>query len=211
MVLRLTNKFFCGWRFFFSFASKIPMFPFHIWLPEAHVEAPTVGSVILAGILLKLGVYGFLRYSIVIFPQASVYFSPVVYTLSLIGIVFASFAAIKQTDFKKIIAYSSIAHMNLVVLGIFSGNVLGVEASILQSVSHGYVSSALFFLVGIMYSRYHSRLIHYYGGVVHIMPVYAIFFYFLLCPILLYLEQAILLVNFCCCLVYFKKILFVQL
>lgn len=164
--------------FFFSFASKIPMFPFHIWLPEAHVEAPTVGSVLLAGILLKLGVYGFLRYSLTLFPDASVFFSPVVFVFCLIGIIFASMAAIKQTDLKKIIAYSSIAHMNLVVLGVFSGNIIGIEASILQSVSHGYVSSALFFLIGILYNRYHSRLLQYYGGLLYIMPVYASFFLF---------------------------------
>ena len=164
--------------FFLSFASKIPMFPLHIWLPEAHVEAPTVGSVLLAGILLKLGVYGFLRYSLPLFPQACIYFSPLVYTLSLAGIIFASFIAIKQTDLKKIIAYSSIAHMNLVVLGIFSGNILAIEASILQSVSHGFVASALFFLIGILYTRYHSRLLYYYGGLVHVMPLYSSFFLF---------------------------------
>jgi proton-translocating NADH-quinone oxidoreductase chain M len=164
--------------FFISFASKVPMFPFHIWLPEAHVEAPTVGSVLLAGILLKLGVYGFLRYSLMLFPQACIYFSPLIYVLCLIGVIFTSILAIKQTDLKKIIAYSSIAHMNLVVLGVFSGNILGVEASILQSVSHGYVSSALFFLIGMMYNRYHSRLLYYYGGLVYIMPLYSSFFLF---------------------------------
>lgn len=159
--------------FFLSFASKIPMFPFHIWLPEAHVEAPTVGSVILAGILLKLGVYGFLRFSLLFFPLASLFFSPVVYILSLIGIVYASFCAIRQTDFKRIIAYSSIAHMNLVVLGIFSFNIIGLEGALFQSVSHGFVSSALFLLIGILYNRYHSRLLYYYGGLVHTMPLYS--------------------------------------
>lgn len=165
------------WIFFFlSFASKIPMFPFHIWLPEAHVEAPTVGSVLLAGILLKLGVYGFLRFSITLFPEASVFFSPLVYTLSVIGVLYASLTAIRQTDLKRIIAYSSIAHMNLVAIGIFSFNILGLEGAILQSISHGFVSGGMFLLIGILYDRYHSRFLYYYGGLVHMMPIYAIFF-----------------------------------
>lgn len=164
--------------FFLSFASKIPMFPFHIWLPEAHVEAPTVGSVLLAGILLKLGVYGFLRFSLSLFPEASLYFSPLVYLLSVLGVIYASLSAIRQTDLKRIIAYSSVAHMNLVTLGIFSFNIIGLEGSILQSISHGFVSGAMFFLVGILYDRYHSRLLYYYGGLVHLMPVYAMFFLF---------------------------------
>lgn len=162
--------------FFLSFASKIPMFPFHIWLPEAHVEAPTVGSVLLAGILLKLGVYGFLRFSITLFPEASLFFSPLVYLLSVIGVLFASMSAIRQTDLKRIIAYSSVAHMNLVTIGIFSFNVLGVEGAILQSISHGFVSGGMFLLIGILYDRYHSRFLYYYGGLVHMMPIYAVFF-----------------------------------
>lgn len=162
--------------FFLSFASKIPMFPFHIWLPEAHVEAPTIGSVILAGILLKLGVYGFLRFSLTLFPEASLYYSPLVYVLGLIGILYASFTAIRQTDIKRVIAYSSIAHMNLVVLGIFSFNSLGLQGSILQSLSHGFVSGGMFLIVGILYDRYHSRLLYYYGGLVHVMPLYSFFF-----------------------------------
>lgn len=162
--------------FFLSFASKIPMFPFHIWLPEAHVEAPTVGSVLLAGILLKLGVYGFIRFSLTLFPMASLYFSPAVYTLSLLGIIYASMSAIGQTDMKRIIAYSSIAHMNLVTLGIFSLNVIGLQGAIVQSISHGFVSGGMFFLIGIIYSRYHTRSIHYYGGLAHCMPIYAILF-----------------------------------
>lgn len=164
--------------FFLSFATKIPMFPFHIWLPEAHVEAPTIGSVILAGILLKLGVYGFLRFSLTLFPEASLFFSPMVYLLSIIGIIYASLTAIRQTDIKRIIAYSSIAHMNLVVLGIFSFNFIGIEGSILQSISHGFVSGGMFLLVGILYDRYHSRLLYYYGGLVHVMPLYSSFFLF---------------------------------
>lgn len=159
--------------FFLSFASKIPMFPFHIWLPEAHVEAPTIGSVLLAGILLKLGVYGFLRYSLTLFPYASLYFSPLVYLLSIIGIIYASFTAIRQTDIKRIIAYSSIAHMNLVTLGIFSFTAAGIEGSLLQSISHGFVSGGMFLMVGILYERYHSRLLYYYGGLVHVMPLYS--------------------------------------
>jgi len=162
--------------FFLSFASKVPMFPFHIWLPEAHVEAPTVGSVILAGILLKLGVFGFLRYSLTLFPLASLYFSPIVYLLSICGVIYASFSAIRQTDFKRIIAYSSVSHMNLVTLGIFSFNIIGLEGSLIQSISHGFVSSAMFFMIGILYDRYHSRLLYYFGGLVHLMPLYAFFF-----------------------------------
>lgn len=162
--------------FFLSFASKIPMFPFHIWLPEAHVEAPTVGSVILAGILLKLGVYGFLRWSLSLFPEASLFFSPVVYLLCIIGVLYTSMSAIRQTDMKRIIAYSSIAHMNLVTLGIFSFNLLGIEGAILQSISHGFVSGGMFFLIGIIYSRYHSRFLQYYGGLTHVMPIFSVLF-----------------------------------
>lgn len=161
---------------FLSFASKIPMFPFHIWLPEAHVEAPTVGSVLLAGILLKLGVYGFLRFSITLFPDASIFFSPFVYLLSIIGVLYASMSAIRQTDLKRIIAYSSVAHMNLVTLGIFSFNVIGIEGAMLQSISHGFVSGGMFLLIGVLYNRYHSRFLYYYGGLVQMMPIYAIFF-----------------------------------
>jgi proton-translocating NADH-quinone oxidoreductase chain M len=162
--------------FFFSFASKVPLFPFHVWLPEAHVEAPTVGSVLLAGILLKLGVYGFLRFSLTLFPEASLFFSPCVYLLSILGVVYTSLCAIRQTDLKRIIAYSSVAHMNLVTLGIFSFNILGLEGAILQSISHGFVSGAMFLLIGILYDRYHSRFLYYYGGLVHMMPLYSVVF-----------------------------------
>jgi proton-translocating NADH-quinone oxidoreductase chain M len=162
--------------FFISFASKVPIFPFHIWLPEAHVEAPTVGSVLLAGIMLKLGVYGFIRFSLTLFPDACLFFSPFVYLLCVTGVVYASLCAIRQTDLKRIIAYSSIAHMNLVVLGIFSFNVIGLEGSVLQSISHGFVSGAMFLLVGVLYERYHSRFLYYYGGLVHTMPVYSALF-----------------------------------
>jgi NADH-quinone oxidoreductase subunit M len=162
--------------FFLSFASKIPMFPLHIWLPEAHVEAPTVGSVLLAGILLKLGVYGFIRFSLTLLPEASLYFSPVVYLLSVLGILYGSFTALRQTDLKRIIAYSSVAHMNLVTLGIFSFNIMGLEGSILQSLSHGFVAGGLFLLIGIIYERYHTRFVYYYGGTVHFMPLYTTIF-----------------------------------
>lgn len=162
--------------FFFSFASKVPVFPFHIWLPEAHVEAPTVGSVLLAGIMLKLGVYGLVRFSLTLFPEACLFFSPLVYLLCITGVVYASLCAIRQTDLKRIVAYSSIAHMNLVILGAFSFNVIGLEGCLLQSISHGFVSSAMFFIIGTLYERYHSRNIYYYGGLVHMMPIYSSLF-----------------------------------
>eukprot|EP01038_Epipyxis_sp_PR26KG_P013677 gene13677-18353_t len=145
------EQIFLWMSFFLSFASKIPMYPLHIWLPEAHVEAPTVGSVLLA-----------------------VYFSPLIYLLGTLGIIYASMTAIRQTDLKRILAYSSIAHMNLVALGIFSFNILGFEGAVLQSLSHGFVSGGLFFLVGVVYERYHSRSLFYYTGLAHTMPVYVL-------------------------------------
>lgn len=162
--------------FFLSFASKIPMFPLHLWLPEAHVEAPTVGSVLLAGILLKLGVYGFLRFSLLLFPNACVFYSPLIFLCSILGVIYASLTAIRQTDIKRIIAYSSVAHMNIIVLGIFSFNVIGLEGSIIQSISHGFVSGGMFLLIGILYNRYHTRFLYYYGGLVHAMPLFSSFF-----------------------------------
>lgn len=164
--------------FFLSFASKIPIFPLHIWLPEAHVEAPTVGSVVLAGILLKLGVFGFLRFSLALFPQASLFFVPFIYSFCIMGVLYASFTALRQIDLKRIIAYSSVAHMNLIVLGLFSFNFVGLEGALFQSISHGFVSSALFFLIGILYSRYHTRSLYYYSGLVVIMPLFCFFFFF---------------------------------
>lgn len=164
--------------FFVSFASKVPMVPVHLWLPEAHVEAPTAGSVILAGVLLKLGTYGFIRFSLPLFPQASFFFAPLVYTISAIGIVYTSFTAIRQTDFKRIIAYTSIAHMNLVMLGIFSFNHVGIEGAIFQSLSHGFVASALFLIIGVVYDRYRTRLVQYYGGLATTMPIYVVIFLF---------------------------------
>jgi len=162
--------------FFASFATKVPMVPVHIWLPEAHVEAPTAGSVILAGILLKLGTYGFLRFLFPILPEACFYFSPLVYSIAAVGIVYTSFTAIRQTDFKRIIAYTSVAHMNLVILGLFSFNNIGLEGAILQSLSHGFVASALFVVIGVVYDRYHTRTVKYYGGLVHVMPIYIFIF-----------------------------------
>ena len=164
--------------FFASFATKVPMVPVHLWLPEAHVEAPTAGSVILAGVLLKLGTYGFIRFSLPLFPIACFYFAPLVYAFSAIGIVYTSFTAIRQTDFKRIIAYTSVAHMNLVMLGIFSFNVIGIEGAILQSLSHGFVASALFLIIGVVYDRHHTRMVKYYGGLVHVMPIYITIFLF---------------------------------
>ena len=164
--------------FFASFATKIPMIPVHLWLPEAHVEAPTAGSVILAGVLLKLGTYGFVRFSFPLFAKACFYFAPFVYSLSVIGIVYTSFTAIRQTDFKRIIAYTSVAHMNLVMVGLFSFNTIGIEGAILQSLSHGFVASALFLCIGVVYDRHHTRMVKYYGGLVHTMPLYVFIFLF---------------------------------
>lgn len=174
---KLEQKF-LWFAFFLAFASKVPMVPVHLWLPEAHVEAPTAGSVILAGVLLKLGTYGFIRYSLPLFPQASFFFTPLVYTMSVIGIIYTSFTAIRQSDFKRIIAYTSIAHMNLVMLGIFSFNSIGIEGAIFQSLSHGFVASALFLVIGIVYDRYHTRIVKYYSGLVSVMPIYVTIFVF---------------------------------
>jgi len=171
------RQFFLWLAFFLSFAVKVPMIPFHIWLPEAHVEAPTSGSVILAGILLKLGTYGFLRFSIPLFPEATVYFTPLIYTLSVLGIIYASFTTLRQIDLKKIIAYSSVAHMGFVTLGLFSLNTQGIEGAILLMLSHGFVASALFLCIGILYDRTHTRLIRYYGGLVQTMPLFSFFFF----------------------------------
>lgn len=169
---------FLWFAFFLAFASKVPMIPVHLWLPEAHVEAPTAGSVILAGVLLKLGTYGFIRFSLPLFPKASFFFSPLLYTVAVIGIIYTSFTAIRQTDFKRIIAYTSIAHMNLVLLGIFSFNSVGIEGAILQSLSHGFVASALFLIIGVVYDRYRTRIVQYYGGLATVMPMYIIIFLF---------------------------------
>jgi NADH-quinone oxidoreductase subunit M len=163
---------------FLSFAVKVPMIPFHIWLPEAHVEAPTAGSVILAGILLKMGTYGLIKFSLPIFPEPTLYFQPLVYLLSLIGIVYSALTTIRQVDLKKIIAYSSVGHMNYVTLGIASGTLIGLEGSLFMMLGHGFVSSALFLCVGSLYERYHTRVLLYYGGLVFGMPIFSFFFLF---------------------------------
>ncbi len=162
--------------FFSSFAVKTPMWPVHTWLPDAHVEAPTAGSVLLAAILLKMAGYGFIRFSLGLFPVASEVFTPLIYTLSVIAIIFTSFIALMQEDMKKLIAYSSVAHMGFVTLGIFTLQQQGIEGSIIQMISHGLVSAALFLCVGVVYDRMHSRMINSYGGIVTIIPKYSILF-----------------------------------
>ncbi len=164
--------------FFASFAVKIPMIGVHIWLPEAHVEAPTAGSVILAGIMLKLGGYGFLRFSIPLFPEGSLYFTPLIYTLSLLAIIYTSCTTLRQVDLKKIIAYSSVAHMGFVTMGLFTLNMQGVEGALLLMVSHGLVSPALFLLVGLLYDRHKTRLLKYYAGFARTAPIFGILFLF---------------------------------
>ena len=159
--------------FFASFAVKMPMWPVHTWLPDAHVEAPTAGSVILAAILLKMGGYGFLRFSLPMFPIASADFAPFVFTLSVVAIIYTSLVALMQEDMKKLIAYSSVAHMGYVTMGIFAMNAEGVQGALFQMLSHGLVSGALFLCVGVVYDRMHTREIAAYGGLVNRMPLYA--------------------------------------
>lgn len=163
--------------FFMAFAVKMPLYPFHIWLPEAHVEAPTVGSMLLASLLLKLGGYGFLRFSLSMLQEGSAYFNSLVSTLALLGVIYGSISTIRQIDLKRVIAYSSVAHMNLVMLGLFSYNLQGIEGAIYLMVGHGVVSTALFFCVGVIYDRYHSRLLRYYSGLVTVMPLFTFFFF----------------------------------
>ena len=166
--------------FFASFAVKVPMWPVHTWLPDAHVQAPTAGSMILAGVLLKMGGYGFLRFSLPMFPEASVDFVPVIFGLSAIAIVYTSLIALAQSDMKKLIAYSSVAHMGFVTIGIFTMTPQGIDGAMFQMISHGLVSAALFFCVGVVYDRLHTREIDAYGGVVDAMPRYAAFFMFMM-------------------------------
>ncbi len=162
--------------FFSSFAVKTPMWPVHTWLPDAHVEAPTAGSVLLAAILLKMAGYGFIRFSLGLFPVASEIFTPLIYTLSVIAIIFTSLIALMQEDMKKLIAYSSVAHMGFVTIGIFTIQQQGIEGSIIQMISHGLISAALFLSVGVIYDRMHSRLITTYGGLVNVIPKYSVLF-----------------------------------
>ncbi len=162
--------------FFASFAVKVPMWPVHTWLPDAHVEAPTAGSVILAGILLKMGGYGFIRFSLPMFPLASAYFTPLIFALSAIAIIYTSFVALAQTDMKKLIAYSSVAHMGFVTMGLFALTSEAVQGAMVQMLSHGLVSAALFLVVGVVYDRLHTRDIDRYGGLIERMPAYAVVF-----------------------------------
>jgi NADH-quinone oxidoreductase subunit M len=171
-----------GWQkllfgaFFLSFAIKVPLFPFHTWLPDAHVEAPTAGSVLLAGVLLKMGTYGFIRFCLPLFPQASAVYAPWISALAVIGILYGALVAMVQADAKKLIAYSSVSHLGFVMLGIFSGTVAGLQGSIIQMVNHGLSTGALFLLVGMIYERRHTRLIADYGGLWRQVPVFAVFF-----------------------------------
>jgi NADH-quinone oxidoreductase subunit M len=166
--------------FFASFAVKVPMWPVHTWLPDAHVEAPTAGSMILAGVLLKMGGYGFLRFSLPMFPHASELFAPLVFALSVIAVIYTSLVALAQSDMKKMIAYSSVAHMGFVTIGIFTFTEQGIAGAMFQMISHGLVSAALFFCVGVVYDRLHTREIDAYGGVAKVMPRYAVFFMFMM-------------------------------
>lgn len=170
------DQLFLWLTFFIAFASKIPVFPLHIWLPEAHVEAPTIGSVMLAVLLLKLGTYGLIRFSLPLFPEGTVYFAPLVVVFAVLGIIFTCLTAIRQIDLKKIIAYSSVGHMNIVLLGIVSGNSEALQGAIFQMLSHGVVSGALFFSVGVIYERYSVRSIKYFGGLAFFCPLFAIIF-----------------------------------
>ena len=164
--------------FFVGMAVKIPMWPFHTWLPDAHVEAPTAGSVLLAAVLLKMGGYGFLRFSIPLLPEACQFFAPYVFALSVIAIIYTSLVALVQTDIKKLIAYSSVAHMGFVTLGLFTLNLVGMTGAVVQMISHGLISAALFLCVGMLYERFHTRDISSYGGLVKVMPIFSAFFMF---------------------------------
>jgi len=175
-----TRSFILWFALFITFSIKIPMFPFHIWLPEAHVEAPTEGSVLLAGLLLKLGTYGFLRFLFPLFTEQNYYFSPLVVMLSGIGIAYTSMSTLRQIDIKRIVAYSSIAHMNMCMVGLFSFNEIAFSGSIFLMIAHGVVSGGLFFIIGMIYNRFNTKIIHYFSGVVHYMPILSFFFLMLI-------------------------------
>src|SRR5512136_543894 len=169
-------QFWLFWAFFAAFAVKVPMFPVHTWLPDAHTDAPTAGSVILAAVLVKMGTYGFIRFSLPILPDASRYFVPMVVWLSMIGIVYGALVALAQRDWKRLVAYSSVSHMGMVMLGMFAFNPVGLTGSIIQQINHGISTGALFLIVGIVYERRHTRLISEYGGLSSVMPGYAAVF-----------------------------------
>jgi NADH-quinone oxidoreductase subunit M len=162
--------------FALAFAIKVPMFPFHTWLPDAHVEAPTAGSVILAGVLLKMGTYGFIRFNLPLFPEASQQFAPLIIALALIGIIYGAIVSAVQRDVKSLVAFSSVSHLGFVMLGLFAFNAQGMSGGILQMINHGLSTGALFLLVGMLYERRHTRLIADFGGIAKVMPIYAAFF-----------------------------------
>ena len=178
LPLNLTTQIYIFIAFLLAFAVKIPMWPVHTWLPDAHVEAPTGGSIILAAIMLKLGAYGFLRFSLPITPDASQYFSPIMIGISLVAVIYIGLVALVQKDMKKLVAYSSVAHMGFVSLGFFLFSNLGVNGGIVQMISHGFISGAMFFCIGVLYDRMHSREISDYGGVANKMPIFSAFFVF---------------------------------
>lgn len=177
-ILPLNKQIICWLLLFLTLANKLPMFPFYLWLPEAHVEAPTFGSIILAAILLKLGSYGFFRFLVYALPQASYYFAPLVFSLAILSIIFCSLTAIRCLDLKKIIAYSSVAHMNFAILGLFSNTVYGLHGALLLFLGHGLISSALFFLIGVLYDTYGTRSLYYFSGMSQLSPVFSIAFFF---------------------------------
>jgi len=178
MILERDHQIFLWCLFFVAFAVKIPIYPVYTWLPEAHVEAPTGGSIILAGVLLKLGLYGLIRIIIPLFPFGNMYYSPLVMTIAFVSIIYVSFITILQIDLKKIIAYSSIIHMNFSVLGLFSNNIYGIEGCIFSMLSHGLISSMLFYCIGILYDRFKVRNILYYALITQIMPLFSFYFFF---------------------------------
>lgn len=176
LILPLKTQFWLFWAFALAFAIKVPLFPLHTWLPDAHVEAPTAGSVILAGVLLKMGTYGFLRFCLPMFPNAFLDAVPLISILAIIGITYGGMVSMMQKDIKSLVAYSSVAHLGFVMLGMFAFNVQGIQGSILQMINHGISTGALFLIVGMLYERRHTRLIEDFGGVAHILPIYATFF-----------------------------------